>query len=163
MENHSPTIDSSHEPSPLLNFVCATLADIKEVAGRMVNFVAAGQRCFALYGDVGAGKTTFTKYFIQHLNPDTVDVTSPTFSLVQIYKMSNGLPDLWHADCYRLKSQNEIEELGLEDAFSSSIVIIEWPNIIEKFLPRNTVKIYITTRPDNTRNIKIAAPAMEFL
>lgn len=142
--------------SPSLEFSCTTTNDTRQAAASVANFMTNnGRHCLALYGDVGVGKTTFAKYFIQFLNPSIEDVTSPTFSLIQIYSMKDSLPDLWHADCYRLESMDEFEELGLDDAFYSNIVIIEWPNIIEKRLPSNVVRVYMSIQPNNARNVKM--------
>jgi tRNA threonylcarbamoyladenosine biosynthesis protein TsaE len=151
------TATAASETSELLKFICTTPDDTRRAAVYAAHLVSEQRRCFALYGDVGIGKTTFTKYFIQSLNPAITDITSPTFTLVQIYPMMNGLPDLWHVDCYRLKSPSEFDELGLDDAFRHNIVIVEWPNIIEHLLPPNTIKICMTVNPDDSRNIKIFA------
>lgn len=127
-------------------FTCITLEDTAKAARQFSNLACVGS-CFALYGDLGYGKTTFTKYFIQSINPTIIDVSSPTFTIVQIYdtqiynKAFQKNIEIWHVDCYRLKSEDEFFELGLEEAFQSSITIIEWPEIIQHLLPKNTIRI----------------------
>jgi len=123
----------------MTEFICRTLEDTHQAAIYFTQFANPGQ-CFALHGDLGSGKTTFTGYFIKHLNPKITNVSSPTFTIIQTYNSQLG--DIWHADCYRLKSEEEFYELGLQEAFESSITIIEWPEIISNFLPRNTINIF---------------------
>ena len=91
----------------------------------------------ALYGDLGSGKTTFVRYLVEGLGLKN-RVQSPTFVVVRRYGNIN------HVDLYRLSSKEEVLEIGLEEMMQDkkSITIIEWPEIVEKLLPTNTVKIY---------------------
>lgn len=86
-----------------------------------------------LEGDVGAGKTHFARALIQSLLSAPEDVPSPTFTLVQTYPVPSG--DLWHADLYRLTSTQEVEELGLIDAFETGICLVEWPDRLGELVP----------------------------
>ncbi|WP_339051767.1 tRNA (adenosine(37)-N6)-threonylcarbamoyltransferase complex ATPase subunit type 1 TsaE [Candidatus Lariskella endosymbiont of Epinotia ramella] len=95
-----------------------------------------------LKGDLGAGKTTFAKMVINALEKGEIEVTSPTFNIVNVYNLSNSVA-LWHFDLYRLKEIGEVDQLGIEDAFSSGISIIEWPEIIENSLPKHTMFVSI--------------------
>ena len=124
-------------------FSCSTLQKTEEIAKKFSAYALKG-RCFALYGDLGSGKTTFSKFLIQSLNPKIENVTSPTFNIVQTYGCS--IAEIWHVDCYRLKSASEIIELGLEEAFANCITIIEWPEIIENYLPSDTIRIYFSLK-----------------
>ena len=119
-------------------FKCYSLEDTKAVAESFAQSAKPGQ-CFALYGNLGFGKTTFSQYLIRALNPDIKSISSPTFTLVQSYP--SNLCEIFHVDCYRMDSSEEFYELGLDDSFSSSITIIEWPEIIEQCLPDSTIKI----------------------
>jgi len=125
----------------MTKFICSSIEDTKAAAVYFSQFAKSGQ-CFALYGDLGYGKTTFSKYLIAAINPVAGHVTSPTFSLIQIYEYPYQ-PDLeiWHIDCYRFKYQEEFYELGLEEACRRHITIIEWPEIIQGLLPKNVIKI----------------------
>ncbi|MDR3224588.1 MAG: tRNA (adenosine(37)-N6)-threonylcarbamoyltransferase complex ATPase subunit type 1 TsaE [Holosporales bacterium] len=92
-----------------------------------------------LTGDLGAGKTTFAKLFIGPLLIDkTQKVTSPTFNIIQIYETKKG--PIWHADLYRLKNKEELFELGLIEAMSDSICLIEWPLLLRDHIeiPKST-------------------------
>lgn len=94
----------------------------------------------ALTGELGAGKTTLVRGLIQAVLPG-VDVPSPTYTLVQTY----DLPDyeLWHCDLYRLKHPDEIFEIGLMDAFSDAVCLLEWPDKIGDYLPEEALKLHI--------------------
>lgn len=92
------------------------------------------QDVLLLHGDLGVGKTTFSKYFIRsYLNEPSIEVPSPTFTLVQHYGEEKNRLD--HYDCYRLEDEEEILEIGLEESFSSALSLIEWPDKIVSFLP----------------------------
>lgn len=79
-----------------------------------------------LKGTLGMGKSTFARAFIRHLaQRPALEVPSPTFTLVQSYT-DLCLP-VWHFDLYRLESPEESEELGLEEALSTAVTLIEWP------------------------------------
>jgi len=103
-----------------------------------------------LFGDLGAGKTTFVKGLLKGLKFDGV-VTSPTFSLVNEY---NALMNVIHIDCYREKNKQRWINIGLEDYFNNSnIVIIEWPEIIMDIIPKNTIKVNLKHIDKTTREV----------
>lgn len=131
-------------------FVCRSLNDTKEAAEYFAGFAKSGQ-CFALSGDLGSGKTTFSQFLIKTLIPDVEYVSSPTFTIVQTY--SNDQMEIWHVDCYRLKDREDFFELGLQEAFETCITIIEWPKIIEEFLPTDTIGITFSVNQNGDRLI----------
>ena len=92
----------------------------------------------ALKGDLGSGKTSFARSFIRARGGEE-EVPSPTFTLVQIYEV--GQAAIWHFDLYRLKSPEEALELGIEDAFSEGISLIEWPERLGSLLPHRRLEI----------------------
>ncbi|MEL6818663.1 MAG: tRNA (adenosine(37)-N6)-threonylcarbamoyltransferase complex ATPase subunit type 1 TsaE [Pseudomonadota bacterium] len=95
----------------------------------------------ALHGELGAGKTSFARAFIRYLAQSDIDVPSPTFSLVQHY---DELPiPVAHYDLYRLADESELDELGLEEALSSSIALIEWPERAGDLLPSASLHMSI--------------------
>jgi tRNA threonylcarbamoyladenosine biosynthesis protein TsaE len=105
----------------------------------------------ALKGNLGVGKTTFSKAFINSILETKENVTSPTFNLIQTYSAKNF--DIWHIDLYRLKNIDELFHLGIEDAFNESLILIEWPEIAFDILPKKTVLIEITNlEPFNEDN-----------
>lgn len=96
----------------------------------------------ALHGDLGVGKTTFARALIFALTGDE-EVPSPTFSLVQIYEPKNDLAaaPIWHFDLYRLEQPAEALELGIEEAFDQGISLIEWPERLGGFMPKNHLQL----------------------
>lgn len=135
----------------MIEFKCASLDDTKKAAEYFAKSAKPGQ-CFALYGNLGSGKTTFSQFLIKALIPTVENVSSPTFTIVQTYNNGNEL-EIWHVDCYRLNDREEFFELGLEEAFENCVTIIEWPEIIADFLPENTTKIQFAIEHDNIRKI----------
>ena len=107
-----------------------------EIAQYIISTIKIGD-VIALRGNLGAGKTTLSKFIINILKNDQEkereEVTSPTFNLVTTYDSDKG--EIWHFDLYRLENKNEVFELGIEDAFQQAITIIEWPEIIENIIP----------------------------
>ncbi len=111
----------------------------------------------ALYGDLGSGKTTFTRHLVDSLG-STSRVQSPTFVLMREYKNPQGeISKINHIDLYRLSSAEETRELGLEEIFEepNSITIIEWPEIIEELLPKRTIKIKLEMKSEGERLINV--------
>ena len=103
-----------------------------------------------LYGDLGAGKTTFVKGILKGFQFAN-EVTSPTFSLINEY---NADKKVIHIDCYREKEIERWISIGIEDYFNqSNIVIIEWPEILENIIPDDSIRIKMNHIDDNKREI----------
>lgn len=108
---------------------------------------------FALYGSMGAGKTTFTKAVCECLGVEDV-INSPTFAIVNEYR-SNTDELIYHFDFYRIQKVEEVYDMGYEDYFySGALCFIEWPELIEDLLPMDAVKVEISEQPDGTRLVK---------
>lgn len=114
-------------------------------AGLLARIARPGD-VLALWGDLGAGKTTFARGFIGALMPEGESVPSPTFTLVQTYPaLIAGEPvEIWHFDLYRLKHAEEAYEVGIEEAFASGISLIEWPDRLGSLLPRRHLDVTLT-------------------
>ena len=108
-----------------------------------------------LQGDIGAGKSFFARALIQSLQNHPEDVPSPTFTLVQTYTTNIG--EVWHADLYRLNDPSEAEELGLAEAFSDAICLIEWPDRLANLSPPDAITLSFTTLAnDDMRQISFS-------
>ena len=108
----------------------------------------------ALWGDLGAGKTTLARAILQALGVRE-DVPSPTFTLVQSYAT---LPPVSHYDLYRLKTAREMQELGFEDALADGAVLVEWPERAPEALPPEALHVRLGIR-ENGRSAKLTGPA----
>ena len=127
------------------SFYCKDEEDTKKLATKFAKIAKKGD-VLALYGTLGAGKSTFSRYFIQSLCGN-IDVPSPTFTLVQMY--DTDYFTIYHYDMYRLKKQEDAFELGIEEAFYEGVNLIEWPENIENLLPKNCWKVKIETNENN--------------
>jgi tRNA threonylcarbamoyladenosine biosynthesis protein TsaE len=107
-----------------------------------------------LTGDLGAGKTTFTKGLARALGV-TQRVTSPTFTIVQEY---DGRVPVAHVDVYRLQRIQELHDFGFEEMLDDRVTIVEWGEAIEPLLPRDRVdvRIAMVDDDDDRRIIEIA-------
>lgn len=94
-----------------------------------------------LHGSVGAGKTHFARAVVKSLLVAPEDVPSPTFTLVQTYHTRVGA--LWHSDLYRIAGIDEIEELGLLDAFENAVCLVEWPDRLGSLCPDSALNIFL--------------------
>lgn len=105
-----------------------------------------------LEGDLGAGKTTFTKGIGKGLGVKKI-INSPTFTIVKVYQ--GNLP-FYHFDAYRLEGQDE--ELGFEEMFEDEgVCVIEWPKFIADILPHDKLEITITKNEDESRTFAFHA------
>ena len=118
-------------------------------------FIAAmgDNTVFALYGKMGAGKTTFIKALCQELGVEDV-VTSPTFAVINEYRSDIAGESIYHFDFYRIKKLEEVYDMGYEDYFySGALCFIEWPELVEELLPGNTIKVTIEELEDGSRKL----------
>jgi N-acetylmuramate 1-kinase len=126
----------------------AALAD-EEATRRLTADIAAliePGDLITLSGDLGAGKTTFARALIRHLAGDeTVEVPSPTFTLMQAYELPRFT--LVHADLYRLSRPAELAELGFEDLGPGTVMLLEWPDRASGYLPVDRIDIAFTLSP----------------
>ena len=106
---------------------------------RLSPFLRAGD-ILTLRGELGAGKTSFSRGLISSLAGD-VEVPSPTYTMVQTY--SSASFEIWHFDLYRLENETHIWELGIEEAFDDGVCLIEWPERIENLLSGSELNIKI--------------------
>jgi len=114
----------------------------------------------ALEGDLGSGKTTFTSYLVHALGSSS-RVQSPSFVLIRRYVVpktkDSDIQTIYHIDLYRLTTKEEVYDLGLEEMFSEegAVVIIEWPDLAEDILPKNTIKLSFSYKDEDSRIIDV--------
>jgi tRNA threonylcarbamoyladenosine biosynthesis protein TsaE len=118
------------------------LSDLESLAAGLAENASPGD-LIALWGDLGAGKTTFARAFIQaraHKDGREIgEVPSPTFTLVQSYELPSAT--IWHFDLYRLENSAEVWELGIEEALADGITLVEWPERMGTLLPARRIDV----------------------
>ncbi len=131
----------------------------KEIAGRLavkllVKHDIKHSIVVALEGELGAGKTQFTKGFAKALGVKQ-SVTSPTFVLMKPYKIKRGT--LYHIDAYRLKDHRDLITLGVGELIKdrANILLIEWSDRVKKILPKKYTKVHIDHLDKTSRKISI--------
>lgn len=133
-----------------------SLSEINNAARKFIEQIG-GNTVFALYGAMGAGKTTFIKAVCEELGVEET-ITSPTFAIVNEYKDGEG-DSIYHFDFYRINKLEEAFDFGYEDYFySGSLCFIEWPELVESILPENSVRIRISETDDGSRIIETFNP-----
>ena len=129
----------SHSPEETENFACKLAEKIK------------APRVICLTGDLGAGKTAFTRGFAKHFGIDK-GVSSPTFIIMHRYE---GSEIINHYDLYRINDYDELVDIGFEEQIENGISLIEWPDNFMEYLPENKIIIRITRLSENSRKIVI--------
>ena len=134
------------------SFFAKNEKETQEFAEKIAKILKPGM-VLALIGDLGTGKTTFTRYLGKALGA-TERITSPTFTIVQEYR--TGVVPIFHFDVYRIGGIEEMEDIGYEEYFyGEAITVVEWADMIEEILPEDTIKIYIEMGESEGRSYKI--------
>jgi len=114
---------------------------------------AGSRSIWLLFGEMGSGKTTLVKSIGKQLGVSET-MSSPTFSLVNEYPASGGRR-IYHVDLYRLKTEREVVEIGLEEYFNSGqLCLVEWPDRLGRLTPSEHFKVKITPADDLHRKIE---------
>jgi tRNA threonylcarbamoyladenosine biosynthesis protein TsaE len=130
----------------------ATLAEIDAAAEEFLKEIE-GHKLIAFYAPMGAGKTTFTTAICRILGVAQDAVSSPTFSIVNEYRLPDGEP-VFHFDFYRINKISEALDIGFYDYIDSgALCLMEWPENIEDLLPEETLRVHITVSPDGSRTL----------
>lgn len=129
----------------------AASPEAMEAMGREAAAHATVGSVIALVGELGAGKTHWTKGFAAGMDSQA-EVTSPTFGLVHEYL--DGRIPIYHFDFYRLTSADELIALGWDEYLESSgVIIAEWGNRFLEILPKNTILLEFKLEPDGSRTL----------
>lgn len=134
------------------------LLDSPEATEGLGRILAAALRpgdVVALFGNLGAGKTTFTRGILQGLGFDG-DVGSPTFPIVQTYEEAR-VP-LWHVDLYRIDDPGEALELGLDEARIDAALVIEWPERLGPSLWQDALQLHLAVATGGGRSLTARVP-----
>lgn len=117
-----------------------------DALGQSLAKIATAGDCLLLRGQIGAGKSALARAFIRQRMGSDTEVPSPTFTLVQTYETETV--EIWHADLYRLSDTQEAIELGLVDAFDTSICLVEWPEILGDMVPETALDIHLSVEDE---------------
>jgi len=137
-------------------YTAHSLEDYTSIAEQVLD-ACKNVRIFALYGTLGAGKTTFVKRLCAALGV-IEPVSSPTFGLVHTYLGNPG--EVYHFDFYRIEAEEEVYQIGVEEYFDSgNYVFIEWPERISGLLPDDIAHIFIRVVEGTQRQIELSYTA----
>jgi len=130
--------------------------ETKKIANKLAKDINNTNATICLNGDLGSGKTTFSRYLIRSLLSNNIndDIPSPTFTLLQIYEDQKR--SIYHYDFYRLNKIDELIELNYSESVENNICIIEWANKFKKALPPNRIEINFEIKSKNKRLITFA-------
>ncbi len=131
-------------------FITGSPEETEQLAERLAATLE-GTEVIAMYGGLGAGKTAFTRGLARGLGSED-DVSSPTFALVHEY---SGKFPVYHFDMYRITSWDDLYTTGFFDYMDSGVMIIEWSENIQDFLPENRIDINIRYISENEREFEI--------
>ncbi len=134
-------------------FLDVSLEDLDKLAAEIYEF-GRSHSIWLLEGNMGAGKTTFVKHLCQYLNI-TSAVQSPSFGIVNEYETKSG-DTIYHFDCYRMRSEEEAYDIGLEEYLDSGhLCLIEWSEKIPSLIPTKFFKIEINLYNSTNRHFLV--------
>jgi tRNA threonylcarbamoyladenosine biosynthesis protein TsaE len=127
---------------------------LSEVVEVISGYIKSGYKVFLLSGDLGSGKTALTQSLYKQLGVSE-PITSPTFSLVNEYRLPSG-ELVYHMDLYRLEKQEDLVQIGFEEYLDSGqLCLIEWPELAESYFTMAHIKIRIDVETSNIRIFNI--------
>lgn len=134
--------------------VLKNIKDTKKFAKKIAKIISSSE-VILLIGDLGVGKTTFTKFFAEHLGVKDA-VSSPTFTILKEYQGKKF--KLYHFDMYRIEDESECEEFGFNDYINNtpkdSVVLVEWPEKVKSYLTGEYKEINIKYLDETTREVQ---------
>ena len=134
-----------------------TVRSVEEISKAVKAILAfsKGRKVFAFHAPMGAGKTTLIKELCKQLG-STDAFSSPTFSIINEYRIADSREKIFHLDLYRLRSLEEAVQAGVEDCLSGEhYCFIEWPELMAPILPDEAVQLSMTVHEDGARQITI--------
>lgn len=135
-----------------MQYISNSYEDTINIAKQFAKTLSAGD-VVLLNGDLGAGKTVFTKGIVEYFSNNKEVAISPTFTIVNEY---NCEPPVYHFDFYRIKSEDELIAIGIEEyLYGSGICVIEWPERAPQLLADISVKTVSIEKDNQKRIIKL--------
>jgi len=129
-----------------------SVAETQRLAASLAARLGPGD-VVCLYGQLGAGKTYFTKGLVAGLGGDARGVTSPTFVLMQVYE---SRPTVYHFDAYRLASGRDLLDIGSDDILQGDgVSVIEWADRVADALPERRIEVHLKAAGENERRIRV--------
>lgn len=134
----------------VVTFISNSAAETEVVGRRLAEEVAVGS-VLALQGELGSGKTLFTKGFVAGMGSNAA-VCSPTFTIVHEYR--DGRLPVYHFDFFRVENRQALARLGLDDYFfGDGVSVIEWADRFPEFIPEQARRILFEIKSENQRTI----------
>ena len=134
-----------------------SVRDTESIGAELARSLTGGE-VIALYGELGAGKTQFTRGLVKGLGGDGHDVSSPTFVLLNIYETPRL--KVFHLDAYRVSGPDDFDAIGFSELLEQNgVVVVEWPARVEELLPRGAgskrINVHLETTSAHGRRIRI--------
>ncbi|MBN9388065.1 MAG: tRNA (adenosine(37)-N6)-threonylcarbamoyltransferase complex ATPase subunit type 1 TsaE [Chloroflexi bacterium] len=149
----------STPPSAIVDFVSHSVAQTQRCGSQLAQQLGPGT-VILLEGDLGAGKTTFTKGLAQGLGVEGY-VNSPTFTLVNEYE---GRLPVYHLDCYRLENGREALDFGIEEyLYGEGVTVIEWPERIREIWPSSYIRVTLSYLNETKRSLRVEPVGPEYV
>lgn len=138
-------------------FVSRSEEETEKFGGALARELAPGS-VVLLYGDLGAGKTVFSRGFARGLGI-TEPVSSPTYTIVQEYELASG-GRLYHMDLYRISDSRAALDFGVDEFLSdpNALALVEWPERIAELLPEDAIRVELTHLSSGERGIRVVRP-----
>lgn len=134
-----------------MKLIINNLSELPVITKQIIEFCEGYKRWF-FYGEVGTGKTTLIKSICNELGLED-NVSSPTFSLINEYRLTSG-EEIYHFDFYRIESELEAIDIGCDEYFySGNLCLVEWSEKIPSLIPSQNIKIIINLIAGNQREI----------
>lgn len=151
---HSQTVGKMPTVRTMPEYRSNSVADTERIASELARTLKGGE-CIALHGDLGAGKTQFTRGIVKALGGDGHRVSSPTYVLLQVYPTPTLT--VYHLDAYRVHGADDFEQIGFEELLDQGgVVIVEWASRVAELIPKTRIDVSIESIDESARRIIVS-------